>query len=453
MAVPDATHSAPTAPRTPAVPLAAGVVCGLFLAFAVPLILFTPPGGRAQSDESVYHLPSVRSFARDWPRFDFRNYTSATTPGYHLVLAAVARFVSDDVRVLRAVGSLFTLGLLATAAMALARRAGATTAILLCLPLLCSSYVFKAGVWILPENAAWWGLLGVLLLALRPKVDAFTYVAAGILLTLLVFVRQMHLWSASVLWLAAWLGNGEDGRDSPRLAAPLAGRIGRAAVMGLATLPAFLVVAYFVHLWGGMVPDHYRLHGETRTGSVFMDGGNPAAPAMILTLAALFGVFYHPFAWQRISEVLRTDRRAVAAVVAGALIGATAGIIPETSYDFAAGRWSGLWNLVNRLPTLSNRSPLVIAGATCGGAILALWVVALGRRDRWLFLATWAVFTLAQSFSSMAWQRYYEPFLLITFALAAVRVDPVRPQPRVASGALIALALLQAGVTVMTLRQ
>mgnify|MGYP006172764033 CR=1 FL=1 len=36
-----------------------------------------------------------------------------------------------------------------------------------------------------------------------------------------------------------------------------------------------------------------------------------------------------------------------------------------------------------------------------------------------LFLA---VFALAQSFSSMAWQRYYEPFVLMTFALAAARM-------------------------------
>ena len=484
MAVPDATPSAPPAPRDRSAPVAALAVCGLFLALAVPLIVFTPPGGRAESDESIYHLPAVQSFARDWPHFDFRGYTSATTPGYHLVVAAVARFVSGNVHLLRAVGSVFTVGLLATAAIALARRAGATTAILLCLPLVCSSYVFKAGVWILPENAAWWGLLGVLLVALRPKVDAFTYVAGGILLALLVFVRQMHLWSASVLWLAAWLGESDDAQPPdlvssrgglltrdlgkgthvapPRdpssasllgmTGAALRRRFSRATVMGLATLPAFLVVAYFFRLWGGMVPEHYRLHGETRTGSVFMDGGNPAAPAMVLTLAALFGAFYLPFAWRRIFETLRTDRRAVAALMAGAVMGALVGIVPETSYDYAAGRWSGLWNLVNRLPTFANRSPLVMAPSTCGGAMLAIWLVALGRRDRWLFLATWAVFTLAQSFSSMAWQRYYEPFLLMTFALAAVRVDPAGRVPRAGLAGVGLLALFQAAITVATLR-
>lgn len=431
---------------------AALVVCGLFLALAAPLILFTPPGGRALSDEADYHLPAVLKFAREWPRFDFRDYTSATTPGYHLTLAAVARFAGGDVHLLRGVGSAFTVGLLATAAAALARRAGTGTAVVLCLPLVASSYLFKAGVWILPENAAWWGVLGVLLLALRPRVDAFSYVAGGALLAALVFVRQMHLWTASVLWLAAWLGNDEPASPPHRSAAALAGRFARAALMVLATLPSFLVVAYFFRLWGGAVPEHYRLHGETRTGSVYMDGGNPAAPAMILCLAAVFGVFYLPFAWPRLVDRARRDRGALLVIAAGAVAGAVLGTVPETSYDFAAGRWSGMWNVVNRLPTVANRSPLVAILSACGGAVLAAWLIVLGRRDQWLFLAAWAVFALAQSFSSMAWQRYYEPFLLMTFALAAVRVGSERAAPRAVLAGPLVLGVLQAAITMVTLR-
>ena len=222
--------------------------------------------------------------------------------------------------------------------------------------------------------------------------------------------------------------------------------------MVLATLPAFLIVAWFYRLWDGPVPNHYALHGETRTGSVYMDGGNPAAPAMILSLAALFGVFFLPLAWGRLVDVFRTQPRALLLVAAGTIVGAVLGIAPETTYDAGAGRWSGIWNLVPRLPAIANRSVLIAALSTAGGTVLSTWLVALGRRDRWLFLATWSVFALAMSTSSMAWQRYYEPFLLMTFALAAVRVDAVRPPPRFALAGPLVLALLQAGITVMTLR-
>lgn len=446
-------------------------VVALFLLFAVPLILFTPNGNRAGADEAIYHLPAVRQFQREWPRFDFRTYTSATTPGYHLVLATVARFVGDDVRLLRAVGALFTIGLLATAAAALARRVGAPAAVVLSLPLLCSSYVFKAGVWILPENAAWWGVVAVLLIALRPRVDVLTYVGGGALLAALVFFRQMHIWSASVLWLAAWLGSGRcaDMQDVARAESPSVPtdspwtgpffpRIVRAMLMFVASLPAFLIVGYFVRLWGGMVPEHYRIHGETRTGSIYMDGGNPAAPAMILGLMAAFSPLFLPLAWRPIRDRIRRERRTAWLVAAGAVVGAAIGIFPETSYDMAAGRWSGLWNLVARMPTIHSRSPLIVVLAALGGATLALWLLALSRRDRWLFLAAWFMFALAQSFSSMAWQRYYEPFLLMTLALAAARAhadgrpqEIVRPRRLALAGPLL-LAVLLAGVTVATLR-
>jgi hypothetical protein len=434
--------------------IAALAVVGLYVAFAVPLIFFTPPGGRAAADEADYHRPAILRFAQDWPHCDLRSYTSATTPGYHLLLAAVARYVSADLFVLRLAGALFTVGLLATAAAALARRVGAGPAVVLCLPLVCSSYVFKSGVWILPENAAWWGLLGVLLLALRPKVDAFTYVAGGVLLAALVLVRQMHIWSAAVLWLAAWLGTETDGEDSHTgLAVPLAGRVRRATLMVAATLPAFLIVGYFVRLWGGMVPAIYRLHSQARTGSVYMDGGNPAVPAMILSLTALAGVFFLlPFAWSRARSAMRADRRIPWLVVASALLGAVLGIVPKTSYDAAAGRWSGLWNAVPRLPVVADRSVLIAALSSLGGAVVVIWFFALGRRDRWIFLATFGTFTVAQSASSMAWQRYYEPFLLILFALMAARVDV---EGRRARGALLgpaALAVLLAAITVLTLR-
>ena len=36
--------------------------------------------------------------------------------------------------------------------------------IALCLPVVASLYVFGSGAWLLPDNAAWWGVLEVMLL-------------------------------------------------------------------------------------------------------------------------------------------------------------------------------------------------------------------------------------------------------------------------------------------------
>src|SRR3954468_24491204 len=224
----DSSLPAPTSapPRPTRDGVVAGLVLGaIFFVLALPVMLGS---SRAEFDEVTFHLPAVLKFAREWPHFDFRSYTSATTPGYHLVLAAVARFVSDDVRLLRVVGSMFTVGMLVTAGVVVGRRTRALPAVMLCLPLLFCPYIFRTGIWVIPQNAGWWGVLAVLAIALRPKTDWVLYVGGALALAALVFVRQLHLWAASTLWLAAWLGTEPDGLSS---------KLRRALLMGVLTLP------------------------------------------------------------------------------------------------------------------------------------------------------------------------------------------------------------------------
>ena len=57
-------------------------------------------------DQRKYHEPTILVFAEQWPRVDLVNYPSATSPGYHLVLAVVARYISHDLVVLQFAGSL-----------------------------------------------------------------------------------------------------------------------------------------------------------------------------------------------------------------------------------------------------------------------------------------------------------------------------------------------------------
>ena len=104
--------------------------------------------------------------------------------------------------------------------------------------------------------------------------------------------------------------------------------------------------------------------------------------------------------------------------------------------------------------------PLVSVPASPAGTILAAWAIVLPRRDRWLFLAAWAGFTVAQAANREAWQRYYEPFVLILFALASVRLSvselgpSAAPQPRSHwpdVGPLL-LACLLAAISIAALR-
>lgn len=413
----------------------------LFYLVVMLLIWIDPTAHRPSHDQNGFHLPTVELFAQQLPMPDFSDYPSATTPGYHLALALVRRGV-EDVRLLRLAGSLFTAGLLATLALALSRRTAPATALVLCLPMVASVYVLPSGVWLLPDNAGWWGVLGVMLVALRPRVGLSTYVLGGTILIALVFVRQIHLWAAAVLWIAAWLG-------TPHAPEPASNRIRRLGAMAAATLPASLLVAGFYLLWGGPTPPSFAQQHA---------GANPAVPATILAVFGILAVFYLPFVLPRAGNQQMTTgnrRQALSVlrtpVLAGVVLGLIVGIVPETSYDYAAGRFSGIWNLVPYLPTFADRSPLMVLLSALGGGLLALWWAALPRRDGAIFLGAWIAFILAHSANAQAWQRYYEPFALLMLAVSTARLAErhVALLPRWALAGPLALAGLLALVTLM----
>src|SRR5690606_16517033 len=82
------------------------------------------------------------------------DYIVVMTPGYHLTVAVVARLGASEM-VMQLVGSLYTLALLMTLATLCAVMSGPRRALVLTAPVAVSLYVFSAGVWLLPDNAAW----------------------------------------------------------------------------------------------------------------------------------------------------------------------------------------------------------------------------------------------------------------------------------------------------------
>jgi len=389
------------------------------------------------NDQLLYHELVVREFIAELPRPDYTDYRSATTPGYHTIVAALATLTSHARPALQLIGSLFTIGLLATLGLAVGARAPPVLAIAACAPILTSLYVWPAGVWLLPDNAGWWGVLAVLLAALNlagpgAARPARRCLLAGAILALLVFMRQIHLWSAALVWTAAWLSL------APRHPAPSRSvadewhaltsrppaRIGRTMLAIACTLPSFAIVGLFVSMWDGLTPPMFQTgeHGE-----VGYHGGNPAAPAFVLSIFAIVSAFYAGFLADTLMDIRRAHKRwALLAALAGALLA----LLPATTHSIEAGRWSGLWNVAAHVPDIAGRtSPLILALSTLGAVLALAWSLALERRDRWIMLATLVAFSAAMSASHELWHRYVEPLVLLLVTLMAVRVRPADAPP------------------------
>ncbi len=393
--------------------LLAGALASIaFAALAAALWITQPTGSRGQWDEREFHLPVIRQFAAQWPAPDLADYDSATTPLYHLILAAFSELASPDLGVLRFVGSVFALALLFFVGVVAARAMSWHAAVCVTLPLAWSLYIVSAGVWLLPDNAAWLAVAALLALALRPRADALLYVAGGGLLLWLVLVRQSHLWAAGVLWAAAWLGG--RGATVGELLRDWRQRVPRLLLALAATLPAVAAFALLARQWGGLVPPSFQDR---------LQGGNPAVPGSVLLLLGGFSVFYSDFLRIGIRRLAARERIALGVVAVGLTAGALVGTLPSSDFNIDAGRYSGFWNLVRAGPVVASRSPIFVGGSILGGIAAALWFLSLGERDRWIWLAALVGFIAAMSTSTLAWQRYFEPMALLLMILGAVSVS------------------------------
>ncbi len=391
---------APGQPKTMTLAaLLAGVVS---LVPTLWLVLTGHNSGRAAWDSVVFHERFIRQLAAEWPQFDVSNPLSATTPGYHILLATFVVIGLGSELALRLVSALIGASLCGLLAAWLAKRSSKYDAVLLILPLACSSYVVVSGAWLLPDNLGWLGVATILMLTLHPSVSWKPVITASVVLVGLVFVRQVHIWAAVMVWMSAWL----NARDTARsVFDAIQTRAWHAAVAGLMTLPAFAVLWWFVDLWGGLTAPRFQTN---------ITGFGPATPAFLLVQIAVFSVGFAPWLGP---PVVRTWKRVPRVILAAAVVGLVLATLPDTSYSESDGRYSGFWALAKVVPTIAGRtSPVFLALAPIGAVVFACGLVEAPRRTRWVLLATFVAFATAQSTTINSFQRYHEPMLLILLA-------------------------------------
>lgn len=417
------------------------VTVGLMLVFVIPasiLVLnrFDEMGAISRGyDEVHHHLPIIHRFSAELPSPDFSDYPAAMTPGYHFVLAVVHRFVSDDIRVLRFVGGLLTVVLIGLFGWMVARhgmRHGLPgwEAGLVALPALVSVYVFPCGVWLVPDNAGWLGVMVILALVLGRAPRPVWLVIGGALLVLLVVVRQSHLWAAGFLWLAAWLGMSLrdndlpgrgffDGGMLPSEADPLKRKLGRLALAFAVSVPAFVVLVYFVRLWGGLVPPSHQPGSAHLAGTAYVQTFNPTALGMAALVVGVWSVVFSGYLVPRLVTVDVPMRMKLGFVGLGGLVGVLVGVLPvsEPTLGGDLTRASGYWGVIRLGPVFFERSPLFALGSIVGGLAAGAWMVVLPARRRWVLMGAVAGVAIACAAIPVTWQRYSEPLIMMVIAL------------------------------------
>jgi len=408
---------------------AVAIVLILLVLLTWPTILSCNLNGRGAADDLHFHWLAIQQFAQQWPHSDLSDYESATTPGYHLILAPFAEMGIRHMGI-QLIASIWTIALFGVLAWAASARFGSKTLVVM-LPMLSSMYVLFPGIWLLPDNAGWFGVVAILLLALKPNPTWKTWAASGVILFGLIWVRQIHIWIAGVIWLSAWLGSTAQTPDLKHLFSSAIERTGRATIALACTVPAIAALAWFVLMWGGLVPPTFQ--GKHQ-------GPNLATPGFILMQLAILSVFFSPMLWDRFKETWKYNGRWIVLAI---IVGGVLGVIPESSYSYDAGRYSGWWNLIAKFPVIAERSPIFVLGSIFGAVALVVWLNMVTKRDAWIWVGAFVGFTLAQSANFESWQRYHEPMLLMMILLILARSGVIERSIRsiVIGSVLLAMAM------------
>ncbi len=407
-------------------------------------------------DHDAHHVPVVRAFAETLPAVDLSDYSSATTPGMHLILAVAVRVFGPSETMLQVFSCLFGLLLLMVAYRFAVKVASPWTAFACTLPLAASPYVLGNAIWVMTDN------LSLALIGLSIGTSVFcaatrgAAIRSGIALVCSVLVRQINIWVSGVA-LLAFLFQWDPVRRRLPFRDPLQpGHRGLqpAVIFAIATVVAAGVIAGFVMLWGGLVPPKFQVGGD---GVTHAGGLNHAVTPAAFTL---LGIYAFP-ATVLLLPYWAHDRSVRRLAIVGLLVGLLAGVLLESAVGKEHGRIGGvLWTAAGLSPTVLGRSSLIVAGSAFGGAtagILFGLLVAAGRaRTAWLLAAFAVSFLAAYTVNSFAFQRYFDPPLLLAlgWCLASLEFRETsggrigRGQLRLAAAGVCSMQVVFSGISI-----
>lgn len=398
---------------------------------------------RAAFDQKLYHLPVIREFARTWPRFETWDYLSATTPGYHIVMATVMKVCGDGTVPLQIVTALITGVMLWLLARDARTRLVPLAVAAVCVPIVASPYTLFPAAFILPDNMGWLGVAAMILMSLRPLTGR-TLLASVVVLCGLVLTRQVHIWTVGLFWLNDWLGEEDDPTvpwPSSVFAKPFM-RVNRTIGAIAFSVPAFVILYLFVQYWGGLVPQRFAEQIPPATLSRVM--GSAAAP-MVLSMLGAYSVFFGGFLWQPLRTLWREHK---GVLIGAAVVGVVLSVIPHTTADFDAGRRGVLWSIGMKGPVYAGRSVVVTMLSAWGAVCAAAWLLACNRRDRTILIAALVGFSVSQLPSQQLWHRYFDPFVLVMLVFFASRAARIEMRPWVGVARVLGPAFLAAGLLV-----
>lgn len=377
----------------------------LWLLLVFPVILSGDLSAPAAYDQVHTHLPMIKQFAIELPRPSLHDYPSATTPGYHLLLALFA-FAGAPETILRMISAICGLAVAVVVSEVVAAWTAGLYAVFSGILLLSCSHVLASSIWLTTDNLALACSLVTLQFATRSESEAPTaaFVKSAGWAGLATSVRQIAVWTSGCMLIAVGVLSIQ-GRKVPTQ---------RVLLKAIAVLvPSIAVVAMFRVVWGGLVPPSVQ--------SIHEGGVNFATPIYSLAVIGLWcsGLLV----WIR---DLRKFLFSKEVLLVSCCVAAISCSIPS-NYSVVDGRWGGvIWSISRHFPNWGGRSMLVVILAVAGSMVLATIFLAAryhrGSSPSMIALCAIGVFIVTNSVNHECYERYLHPYLL---ALTLWSIAPI----------------------------
>ncbi|MFT3949351.1 MAG: hypothetical protein QM763_20475 [Agriterribacter sp.] len=345
-------------------------------------------------DEPRYHYPTILNFAKQLPFPDIRDYDSATTPLFHILLAALSKVIGTDVHHLRLVNFFITYFSVVFLFFILIRRFKATPRVSLLYAMIfaLSPYYFREAFVILTDNLPLLWLLCFFNYYFRYKAERKQH----LLLLSLFFVMLLCLTRQTFLFVCLVVGI-----DTLLEKTTIQHKF---KVFFLVLFAAIPTLSLFV-LWKGLTPPGFR---EAHTRDSLID-----TKATLYGLSTLgFYSLFMPGVSLFTSVFQKRKLLVIAAVLCMWVVLLFFPLIKDVK-DFGY-----LWYMAAPAPCIAGTS-LLFWGLLPLGAIslLSIW----NKEGFSLLLLFLLCLFLSEVPNKFIFQRYYDGSIILTLIFFAIR--------------------------------
>lgn len=375
----------------------------IFLGVALPG-LFRNAMFTEKYDEVKYHLPAIKHFAAELPHLDLSNYSSATTPLYHILFGLLLR-IGCGLTTLHLVNFAISIATVLIVMRYLRRSSSDSQADCLAysatLLLATSMYVVGPSIRLTTDNLALGSVVGVLYLLDRVETESGRNFAIAVILSVVaVLTRQLCLWLVPLLGAYALTNTAWDMRR-------------RTIATVAALIPLISVIPLFL-LWHGFTNSHFAYKHQLHDSIV-----NGKALVLAVCILGAFAMVFAP----AMVRVLRPDPRGRILLLATFALAAV--VLPML--DARAGSYQvpmeGGW-----LRAMAEHSPVVFHIWSLFWILFPIGCVVIAAmsyravttgREIWMVLGLglWLLLNIMQT---RAMAKYYEPFEIVVVGRFAV---------------------------------